>query len=372
MCLFSVRLIGDSSRPHDHVGIGLADLLSHSLWAQTSYDRKDDMQTRDWTTGGPVHVILPVRTSPGAVRKMVQALYSGKILLGDDAEEILILASAMQIEVVTEACLDFLLQPSQLAPQQLAELYLQMCHLTSAKARKQALQLLVTMPWTEPVYSALCDVFKQLVQSQPEMCKELLLGEASGHMCSIQFDSDEVRLLNQLAQEDVKAASRELLEACVLHRSTGCCWGNRIADKKVHPVTRCTRMLSRSAIQRQAEKDEKGFRFGMRDASFSAHLLTIPNLDDSAQCTVSLVDGRIGKLVQHVGLYLLHHKPPFVQPILSQAVSSDAIVVVLPITGKETGDAVQDSWIAELGLYTELVSGSSGQPRLAHQGWAVL
>lgn len=37
-------------------------------------------------------------------------------------------------------------------------------------------------------------------------------------------------------------------------------------------------MLSRSAIQRQAEKDEKGFRFGMRDASFSAHLLTIPNL----------------------------------------------------------------------------------------------
>ena len=97
MCLFSVRLIGDSDRPHEHVGIGLADLLSHSLWAQTSYDHKDDMQTRDWTTGGPVHVVLPVRTSPDAVRKIVQALYSGKILLGDDAEEILILASAMQV-----------------------------------------------------------------------------------------------------------------------------------------------------------------------------------------------------------------------------------------------------------------------------------
>ena len=97
MCLFSVRLIGDSDRPHEHVGIGLADLLSHSLWAQTSYDHKDDMQTRDWTTGGPVHVVLPVCTSPDAVRKIVQAVYSGKILLGDDAEEILILASAMQV-----------------------------------------------------------------------------------------------------------------------------------------------------------------------------------------------------------------------------------------------------------------------------------
>lgn len=92
----------------------------------------------------------------------------------------------LQIEVVTEACLEFLLQPSQLTPQQLAELYLQTCHLASAKARKQALQLLVSMPWTEPVYSALCDVFQELVHSQPEMCKELLLGEASGHMCGIQ------------------------------------------------------------------------------------------------------------------------------------------------------------------------------------------
>lgn len=97
MCLFSVRLVGDLSRPHEHVGIGLADLMSHSLWAKTSYDHKDDMRTRDWTSGGPVHVVMPVRTSPEAVRKIVQALYSGKILLGDDAEEILILASAMQV-----------------------------------------------------------------------------------------------------------------------------------------------------------------------------------------------------------------------------------------------------------------------------------
>ena len=94
--------------------------------------------------------------------------------------------ASLQVEVVTEACLQFLLQPGQLMPQQLAELYLQTCHLTSARARKQALHLLITMPWTEPVYSALCQVFKQLLHTQPEICKELLLSEASGHMCGMQ------------------------------------------------------------------------------------------------------------------------------------------------------------------------------------------
>ena len=80
------------------MGIGLADLLSHSLWAKISYDHKDDMQTCAWTAaGGAVHVVVPVTTSPAGVRKVVQALYSGKIDLGDDAEEILLLASAMQV-----------------------------------------------------------------------------------------------------------------------------------------------------------------------------------------------------------------------------------------------------------------------------------
>lgn len=35
-CLELVRLIGDLDHPDQHVGIGLADLLSHSLWAQVS------------------------------------------------------------------------------------------------------------------------------------------------------------------------------------------------------------------------------------------------------------------------------------------------------------------------------------------------
>ena len=96
-CLFSVRLVGNVDHPDQHVGIGLADLLSHSLWAKISYDHKDDMQTCDWTARGAVHVVVPVTTSPAAVRKVVEALYSGSIDLGDDAEEILLLASAMQV-----------------------------------------------------------------------------------------------------------------------------------------------------------------------------------------------------------------------------------------------------------------------------------
>ena len=102
ICLFSVRLVGDVDHPDQHVGIGLADLLSHSLWAKISYDHKDDMQTCDWTARGAVHVVVPVTTSPAAIRKVVQALYSGKIDLGDDAEEILLLASAMQ--VIQQGC----------------------------------------------------------------------------------------------------------------------------------------------------------------------------------------------------------------------------------------------------------------------------
>ena len=62
-CLFNVRLIGDLDYPDQHVGIGLADLLSHSLWAKISYDRKDDMKTFDWTCGGPVHAAVPVLLS---------------------------------------------------------------------------------------------------------------------------------------------------------------------------------------------------------------------------------------------------------------------------------------------------------------------
>ncbi len=91
----------------------------------------------------------------------------------------------LQIETVADACIQFLLQPDQLSAQQLLELY-QTCHLTTAETQKQALGLLVAMPWTDAVYAALTEVFKALLQEQPELCKELLLSESCGYMCGMQ------------------------------------------------------------------------------------------------------------------------------------------------------------------------------------------
>ncbi|DBA94984.1 TPA: hypothetical protein ACH3X1_002509 [Trebouxia sp. C0004] len=295
-CLFSVRLIGDVADPDQHVGIGLADLLSHSLWAKISYDHKDDMQTCDWTARGAVHVVVPVCTSPAAVRKVVQALYSGKIHLADDAEEILLLASAMQIEAVTDACIQFLLQPDQLSAQQLVELY-QTCYLTTPETQKQALQLLVNMPWTDTVYAALCEVFADLVQ-QPQLCKELLLSEGCGNMCGMQvcdlltasglsasdsllpqllqfstFESCEMRCLSSMVQADVKAASRELLEACVMHRD-GRAWLRLNRTTQARATSRCTSLLSSSSTR----KEHVVRRFHMLDGCHTVVFeLTIPS-----------------------------------------------------------------------------------------------
>lgn len=90
----------------------------------------------------------------------------------------------LQIEAVTDACIQYLLQPNRLSPQQLVELH-KTCHLTSAEAQTQALLLLVKMPWMDAVYAALCEVFKELVQ-RPQLCKQLLLTEACGNLCGIQ------------------------------------------------------------------------------------------------------------------------------------------------------------------------------------------
>lgn len=45
------------------------------------------------------------------------------------------------------------------------------------------------------MYSALCDVFKEVLQTQPEMCKELLLNEASGHLCGMQVRAESIHLV---------------------------------------------------------------------------------------------------------------------------------------------------------------------------------
>ena len=68
-----------------------------------------------------------------------------------------------------------------------------------------------------------------------------------------------------------------------------------------------------------------------------------------------LQDAKIGNNIQHAGLYLLHHKAPFVKPLLSVAVEAHTRKVVLPVTGRQLGDAVRDSCLVNLGLYIQHV-----------------
>ena len=72
--LVTVHLIGDCTKPTETVSIGLTDLLSHSLWGQNSYNNQDNMKTCQWKQPPPVPVVLPVRTAPTVVRKLVTAL----------------------------------------------------------------------------------------------------------------------------------------------------------------------------------------------------------------------------------------------------------------------------------------------------------
>lgn len=122
----------------------------------------------------------------------------------------------LQIEVVTEACIRFLLQPDQLTSQQLAELYLQTCHLTSAESQQQALQLLVSMPWTQPVYDVLRDVFKSLLWTEPELCKKLLLNGASGHMCGIQVGARSDQYSEDCSHHDIVHMHACVAQACAV------------------------------------------------------------------------------------------------------------------------------------------------------------
>jgi hypothetical protein len=66
-----------------------------------------------------------------------------------------------------------------------------------------------------------------------------------------------------------------------------------------------------------------------------------------------LTDAKIGDNIQRAGLYLLHHKAPFVKPLMSVAVDAHTTEVVLPMTGRQFGDAVRDSCLIDLGLYTQ-------------------
>ena len=47
-----------------------------------------------------IETILPVRTCPAVVRRLVEALYAGTIELPEDVEQMLVLANCMQVSSI--------------------------------------------------------------------------------------------------------------------------------------------------------------------------------------------------------------------------------------------------------------------------------
>lgn len=89
LTICSIRLIGDSCQP----GLYTAEtLVTHSAWGAGRLRYKHNSDG-----------IVPVRTSASVVDKVVKALYSGWVDIGEDVEEMLVLANALQVRL-TLAC----------------------------------------------------------------------------------------------------------------------------------------------------------------------------------------------------------------------------------------------------------------------------
>ncbi|KAL3135893.1 hypothetical protein ABBQ32_007446 [Trebouxia sp. C0010 RCD-2024] len=73
-----IRLIGDAQQPHEYVGVGVHEMVTHSPWAAARL-RQTHMQTSGLDT------IVPICSPVAAVKKLVAALYTGCIMLQDDA-----------------------------------------------------------------------------------------------------------------------------------------------------------------------------------------------------------------------------------------------------------------------------------------------
>ena len=88
----SIRLIGDASRPHDYVGAGVQELITHSPWA-AAWLRQTDMRPSGLET------VVPICTPAAVVKELVEALYCGFIELQHDVERMLVLANCLQVTV---------------------------------------------------------------------------------------------------------------------------------------------------------------------------------------------------------------------------------------------------------------------------------
>ena len=89
--IYGVRLIGDAQLPDQFTGISAHDLICHGQWGA------EQLQKAHNSDSG-MQLILPVATKPAVVHKLVQALYSGYLELPNHVEELMILASSIQVQ----------------------------------------------------------------------------------------------------------------------------------------------------------------------------------------------------------------------------------------------------------------------------------
>lgn len=95
-----IRLIGDAQQPDEYVGVGVHEMVAHSPWAAARLH-----QTQMQPSG--LEAIVPLCSPLAAVKKLVEALYSGFITLQEDAEQILNLANCMQVHQLF-ACISYI------------------------------------------------------------------------------------------------------------------------------------------------------------------------------------------------------------------------------------------------------------------------
>ena len=85
-----IRLVGDAQQPDEYVGVGVHEMIAHTPWAAAR------MHHTQMQPSG-LEAIVPICSPVAAVRKLVEALYSGFIMLQEDAEQIQNLANCMQV-----------------------------------------------------------------------------------------------------------------------------------------------------------------------------------------------------------------------------------------------------------------------------------
>ena len=96
--LYEARLVGDAQHPNNYIAIAVPDLIALSGWAASRY-RQTGMQTPG------TNIVLPVCTHATIVKKLVEPIYSGYVDLGDDVEQLLLLANCMQVSACSAAIL---------------------------------------------------------------------------------------------------------------------------------------------------------------------------------------------------------------------------------------------------------------------------